>query len=192
MIYANIFSIFLDNCISSEISKHYNSWLSKAQGLTHDRNKASDLVHEVLTRLLDRPEQDIVDIVCRGKVRQYVDRALWLSWHSNRSDYATRYRKYYDLIADKEVDDSKTDETWLGPFIDGEFLYNAIDRLNEHDAILLRLYAKPDFDYKKLSNETGIPYPYLRLSIHRALKRIRTYVQLQRTTNHPAREIGDL
>jgi len=178
----------LDNCVNSEISRHYVSWINKATGLTHDKTRAKDLVHEVLTRLLDRPEQDVVDIVCRGKVRQYVDRALWLSGHSNRSDYAMRYRKYYELITDKGVDDTKQDETWLGSFVDGEYLYNAIDRLNEHDAILLRLYAKPDFNYQKLSTETGIPYAYLRLSIHRALKRIRTYVQLQRTTSNPTRE----
>lgn len=180
------------DCVSREISRHYNSWLAKANGLTHDKSRAGDLVHEVITRLLDRPREDVEDIVCRGKVRQYVDRALWLSWHSNRSDYATRYRKYYDLITDKAVDDTKQDETWLGHFIDGEYLYSAIGRLNEHDAILLRLYSKPDFDYKKLSEETGIPYPYLRLSIHRALKRIRNYVQLQRASTHSTRTAGDL
>jgi DNA-directed RNA polymerase specialized sigma24 family protein len=164
----------LSDCVSYEISRHYKSWLAKANGLTHDRSRASDLVHEV--------------IVCGGKVRQYVDRALWLSWHSNRSDYATRYRKYYELITDKAVDDAKQDETWLGHFIDGEYLYSAIGRLNEHDAILLRLYSKPDFDYKKLSEETGIPNAYLRLSIHRAIKRIREYVQLQRASSHPTGE----
>ena len=180
------------DCVSREISRHYNSWLAKANGLTHDKNRAGDLVHEVITRLLDRPREDVEDIVCRGKVRQYVDRALWLSWHSNRSDYATRYRKYYELITDKGVDDAHQDETWLGHFIDGEFLYSAIGRLNEHDAILLRLYSKPDFDYKQLSTDTGIPNAYLRLSIHRALKRIRNYVQLQRATSHSTRTAGDL
>ena len=178
----------MSDCVSYEISVHYKSWLAKANGLTHDKSRASDLVHEVITRLLDRPQQDVVDIVCGGKVRQYVDRALWLSWHSNRSDYATRYRKYYELITDKAVDDAKQDETWLGHFIDGEYLYSAIGRLNEHDAILLRLYSKPDFDYKKLSDETGIPNAYLRLSIHRAIKRIREYVQLQRASSHPTGE----
>ncbi len=182
----------MSDCVSYEISVHYKSWLAKANGLTHDKNKANDLVHEVLTRLLDRPTQDVEDIVCRGKVRQYVDRALWLSWHSSRSDYATRYRKYYELITDKEVDEARQDETWLGHLIDGEYLYSAIGRLNEHDAILLRLYSKPDFDYKKLSADTGIPYPYLRLSIHRALKRIRNYVQLQRASSNSTRTAGDL
>ncbi len=47
----------------------------------------------------------------------------------------------------------KQDETWIGAFIDGEYLYSAIGRLNEYDSILLRLYSKPDFDYKELSRE---------------------------------------
>ena len=190
---ANIFLLFLgkvlNNCISYEISKHYSAWLIKAEGLARDKSRAADLVHEVITRLLDRPAPDVEHIVCGGKVKQYIDRALWLSWHSTRSDYATTYRKYYELIADKEIEDKKQDETWIGPFIDGEFLFNAIDRLNDHDAILLRLYAKPDFDYKELSAQTGIPYAYLRMSIHRALKRIRNYVQLQRA-RISAEEIG--
>lgn len=138
---------------------------------------------------MDRPAQDVEDIVCGGKIEQYVNRALWLSWHSNRSDYAVKYRKYYELHADNQVEDSKQDETWIGAFIDGEYLYSAIGRLNEYDAILLRLYSKPDFDYKELSAETGIPYAYLRTSIHRALKRIRDYVKLQRAIAHSTREI---
>lgn len=133
---------------------------------------------------MDRPAQDVEDIVCGGKIEAYINRALWLSWHSNRSDYAVKYRKYYELHSDKELDESKQDETWLGAFIDGEYLYSAIGRLNEYDSIILRLYSKPDFDYKELSTQTGIPYSYLRTSIHRALKRIKEYVELQRAIAH--------
>ena len=66
---------------------------------------------------MDRPQQDIEDIVCRGKVEAYVNRALWLSWHSARSDYAIKYRKYYELHVEKQVDDSKQDETWIGALL---------------------------------------------------------------------------
>ena len=141
---------------------------------------------------MDRPEQDVEDIVCGGKIEAYINRALWLSWHSNRSDYAVKYRKYYELHSDKELDESKQDETWIGAFIDGEYLYSAIGRLNEYDSIILRLYSKPDFDYQELSKETGIPYSYLRTSIHRALKRIKEYVELQRASAHPKRENSTL
>lgn len=171
---------------------YYDRWLSKATGLAHDKIKGSDLLHEVLARLMDRPEQDVKEIVCGGKIEAYVNRALWLSWHSARSDYAIKYRKYYELHTEKQVEDIKQDETWLGAFIDGEYLYSAIGRLNEFDAILLRLYSKPDFDYKELSEQTGIPYAYLRTSIHRALKRIREYVKLQRSIAHSEREASDL
>lgn len=133
---------------------------------------------------MDRPRQDVEDIVCGGKVEAYVNRALWLSWHSNRSDYAIKYRKYYELHVIQQANESKQDETWIGAFIDGEYLYSAIGRMHEFDAILLRLYSKPDFNYKELSEQTGIPYPYLRTSIHRAIKRIREYVQLQRAAIH--------
>jgi RNA polymerase sigma factor (sigma-70 family) len=163
-------------------------WLTKARGLTRDNTKASDLVHEVIARLLDRPAQDVTDIVCGGKINSYINRALWLSWHSTTSDYAVKYRKYEQMIAESDVNHQKQDETWIGAFIDGEYLFNAIDRLNEHDAILLRLYAKPDFNYKELSEQTGIPYAYLRKAIHKAIKRIREYVQLQRIAISQDRE----
>lgn len=182
----------MDSCISVNISKHYNAWLDKATRLAHDKTKGSDLLHEVLARLMDRPEQDIKDIVCRGKVEAYINRAIWLSWHSARSDYAIKYRKYYEMHVDRQVADTKQDETWIGAFIDGEYLYSAIGRMNEFDAILLRLYSKPDFDYKELSVTTGIPYPYLRTSIHRALKKIREYVKLQRAIAHSEREASDM
>ena len=182
----------MDSCVNSNISKHYAEWLNKATGLSHDKNKAADLLHEVLARLMDRPEQDVEDICCGGKIEAYINRAIWLSWHSSRSDYAVKYRKYYDLHTESKTDDTKQDETWIGAFIDGEYLYSAIGRLNEFDAILLRLYSKPDFDYKELSAQTGIPYAYLRTSIHRALKRIREYVKLQRSLAHSTREAEHL
>lgn len=147
-----------------------------------------DLLHEVLARLLDRPDEDVSDIVCGGKINSYINRAMWLSWHSTTSDYAVKYRKYEQLISTTDINEQKQDDTWIGAFIDGEYLFNAIDRLNEHDAILLRLYAKPDFNYKELSEQTGIPYPYLRKAIHKAIKRIREYVQLQRVAIATERE----
>jgi len=58
---------------------------------------------------MDRPEQDVKDIVCGGKVEAYVNRALWLSYHSNRSDYAVKYRKYYELHVEKQFEDNKQD-----------------------------------------------------------------------------------
>ncbi len=76
----------MDNCVSDNISKHYQEWLNKATGLSHDKNKAADLLHEVLARLMDRPEQDVVDICCGGKIEAYINRAIWLSWHSSRSE----------------------------------------------------------------------------------------------------------
>jgi DNA-directed RNA polymerase specialized sigma24 family protein len=182
----------LDKCVTYNISKHYDEWLNKAKGLSHDKSRASDLLHEVLARLMDRPEQDVEDICCGGKIEQYINRALWLSWHSNRSDYAVKYRKYEQLITESEVDQQRQDETWIGAFIDGEYIYSAIGRLNEFDAILLRLYSKPDFDYKELSAQTGIPYAYLRTSIHRALKRIREYVKIQRAIAHSKGEVEHL
>ncbi len=39
---------------------------------------------------MDRPEQDIKDIVCRGKVEAYINRAIWLSWHNGAGE------RYYD------------------------------------------------------------------------------------------------
>jgi hypothetical protein len=175
----------MKDCVDYTVSKHYDAWLRKAIAITNDKNKGADLLHTVLVRLLDRDRIDARAKFCHDKVDEYVTRALYLSYHSNTSDYAVVYRKYEQLIGSDNVDGQHIDEPFIGSFIDGEFLYSVIARFNEHDAILLRLYSKPDFSYERLSNDTGIPIKYLHSAIHRALNKIRKNVQLQRTTAHP-------
>lgn len=186
--YANYFTLFfnkrLDNCVDITISKYYNAWRRKAIAICKDKNRGEDLLQIVLTRLIDRSDEQAAVKFCHDKIDEYVTRAMWISYHSNTSDYAVTYRKYERLIGSDNVDAQRIDEPFMGNVIDGEYLYSVIARINEHDAILLRLYSKPDFNYSQLSIDTGIPITYLHSAIHRALNKIRKNVQLQRTTSH--------
>lgn len=169
----------MENCVSYEISRYYDAWKKKALGITRDKIKADDLLHTVITRLLDRPDDEITQRACNGKLNAYVCRAMWLSWHSNTSDYHVLFRKYQSRVDDGDVDDQKSDDVFDGPRIDGEYLYSYILRMNEHDAILLRLYSQPDFSYQKLSHDTGIPVVYLYKAVNKALNRIRKNAKFQ-------------
>jgi DNA-directed RNA polymerase specialized sigma24 family protein len=173
------------------INDNYQEWLKKAMFLTKDKVRSEELLHTVLIRFLNKNKDKQLHIYNEGNLNGYISRSMWLSWYSSSSDYYSLYKKYI-VVEQSTKQLESTDETWIGAFIDGEYLYNAIGRLNEFDAILLRLYSKPDFNYQQLSAETGIPYNYLRISIHRALKRIREYVKLQRSITNPERKIKHL
>jgi len=172
----------MQDCVSHEISRYYDAWKKKAVGITRDKNKADDLLHTVIARLLDRADDEITQRACNGKLNAYVCRAMWLSYHSNTSDYHVLFRKYQQRIDAGDVDDQKSDDVFDGPRIDGEYLYSYILRMNEHDAILLRLYSQPDFSYHELSKHTGIPVMYLYKAVNNALNRIRKNAKFQRPT----------
>ena len=177
---ATFFVKKMQDCINWEITKYYNAWLSKAQRLTKSKDKGSDLLHIVIERLLNRPEEDIVDRACNGKLNSYVTRAIWVSWHSSSSDYHRVYRGKQVLNTPVEQLANMTDDVFMGAAIDGEYVFNYLSRVNEHDAVLLRLYAQPDFDYSTISRETGIPVRYLYKAVEKALNRIRKHVKFKR------------
>jgi DNA-directed RNA polymerase specialized sigma24 family protein len=177
--------------IDSFINDHYSAWLKHAIGLTKDKVRGEELLHLVLMRFLNQSEEKQQKIHNEGDLKAYINRSLWLSWYSSSSDYYLLYKKNA-VIDTTLILDNIEDKTWLGAFVDGEYLYSAIGRLKEYDSIILRLYSKPDFNYKELSAETGIPYSYLRTSIHRALKKIRDHVELQRAIAHTKRTTSDL
>jgi len=69
----------MQDCVSHEISRYYDAWKKKAVGITRDKNKADDLLHTVIARLLDRSDDEITQRACNGKLNAYVCRAMWLS-----------------------------------------------------------------------------------------------------------------
>lgn len=173
------------------INDNYSEWLKKAEFLTKDKVRSEELLHTVLIRFLNKNKDKQLLIYNEGNLNGYISRSMWLSWYSSSSDYYSLYKKHI-VVEQTSKQLQSADETWIGAFVDGEYLYNAIGRMNEFDAILLRLYSKPDFNYNQLSKETGIPYQYLRVSIHRALKKIREHVKLQRSIARSERENGNM
>lgn len=169
------------------INDNYDEWLKKARFLTKDKVRSEELLHTVLIRFINKNKDKQLKIYNEGNLDGYISRSMWLSWYSISSDYYSLYKKNIVINSGSKQLQS-IDETWIGAFVDGEYLYSAIGRMHEFDAILLRLYSKPDFDYKELSKKTGIPYAYLRVSIHRAIKKIKEHVELQRAIAHSKRE----
>jgi len=139
--------------------------------------RAHDLLHEVLTRILDRDDEKLTALACRDSFYYYVNRALWLSWFGKGGDCQAKYRKYEQMCVDKDFDVNRPDETFIGARLDNEYIDGYLMRMNEHDAILLRLYSMPDFDYSQLAKETGLDKNYLIKSVYLALRKTRKQIK---------------
>lgn len=169
--------------LNKEVDDNYYRWKRLCLGLTRDTVAADDLLHTVLARILQCTS--IERVIADGKLRQYVDRALYLSWHSKTSDFHRQYR-----TPDRPTDVNPPETTTppdLGALINSENINAAILRLPEIDRILFQLYADASFSYEEVSIATGIPVGYLRERIHKTAKKIRRYVYC--TTQRTGQEV---
>jgi DNA-directed RNA polymerase specialized sigma24 family protein len=158
--------------LNKEVEANYLRWRNLSRRLTRDNTTGDDLLHTVLARILS--SESIDGVISRGTLRQYVDRSLYLSYHSKTSDFHRQYR-----TPDK-ASDIPTPETTsapdLGALINSENINAAIQRLPELDRILIQLYKDADFSYQDVALATGIPILYLRKRIHIIHEKIRTHV----------------
>lgn len=169
--------------LNKQVADNYHRWRQLAIGLTRNQVDGDDLLHTVLARVLQCPSLERV--LDQGKLRQYVDRAIYLSYHSNTSEFHRQYRKP-DRPTDIDLPDTITPPD-LGAIITSENINAAIQRLPEIDRILFQLYADTSFNYEEVSIATSIPIQYLRERIHLTAKKIRQHVYC--TTNRPSDEV---
>ena len=169
--------------LNKQVADNYQRWRQLAVGLTRDQVSADDLLHTVLARVIQC--STIEGVIRDNKLRQYVDRALYLSYHSKTSEFHRNYRKP-DRPTDAQVPDTITPPD-LGALITSENINAAIQRLPEIDRILFQLYADTSFNYEEVSMATSIPIQYLRERIHLTAKKIRQHVYC--TTNRPSDEV---
>ena len=168
----------MQDCVNQRVNQYYQKWYRHCVGLTRgDHVKAGDLLHEVLARILDRDSEQLTALACRDTFYYYVNRALWLSWYGKGGDYHSKFRKFEQMCVDHDFDHNRPDETFIGSRLDNEYIDGYLMRLNEHDAILLRLYSLPDFNYDQLAADTGLDKKYLTAAVYLALRRIRKIIK---------------
>jgi DNA-directed RNA polymerase specialized sigma24 family protein len=169
--------------LNKHIEDNYHKYRQLALNIAKNQVDADDLLHTVLVRIIESPATEAV--VERGNLHHYIHRALYLSYHSNTSDYAVQYR-----TPDRPTDQSTPEEIShpdLGALINSENINAAIQRLSEIDRLLILLYKDVDFSYEDVNKATGIPVSYLRERIYHTTNYIRTYVRC--ATGHSEQEV---
>lgn len=166
--------------LDKAIEDNYQKWRRIAIGLAKDKTNGEDLLHEVIRSICENKGVPQLP----EAINAYVERCLWLSWHSKTSQYARTYRTGIQFA---ECLDHEPEPVtcWWGREMN-EQMDMVIGRLGEFDRKLFELYILPDFSYQSVSEATGIPVNYLKDRIHKASKRLRHYVQS--SPIHPSRE----
>jgi len=158
--------------LNKHIEDNYQFYKELSRKIARNETDADDLLHTVLVRIIESPATK--SVLEQGNLNQYIHRALYISYHSNTSDFAAQYR-----TPDRATDQSTPEESSqpdLGALINSENINAAIQRLSEIDRLLILLYKDVDFSYQDVHNATGIPIAYLRERIYHTTNYIRTYV----------------
>lgn len=115
-----------------------------------------DLQQHVFCELLQKPEEAIIDLYNRKKLRGYISSMVWSISRMKRTNSFARQFGVNEVCTDDlpEIADSSYSE-----------LTPDLNKLNWYNSELLQLYAKLG-SYKAVSDDTGIPV----ISVFNAVK----------------------
>jgi len=149
-----------------------------AYALTNDREKAVDLLHEVLLQIFDGTERNIQNI------NHYVSHSISLSWKSSRSKYHYKFTKISKSFIEFKKEHERSADIDYSSRILNEYLDFCISRLPEFEREVFYLYALNDFSYQNLSDETGIPKKVLQRAVARAKLKLNSSINHDKIRKH--------
>ena len=149
-----------------------------AYALTNDKEKAVDLLHEVLLQIFDGKEKNIQNIC------NYVSHSISLSWKSSRSKYHYKFTRISNSFLELKNEHEKSADIDYSSRILNEYLDFCISRLPEFEREIFYLYALNDFSYQKLSDETGIPKKVLQRAVSRAKLKLNSSINYDKIRNN--------
>lgn len=177
--------------LETEITRLLPKWRSHARGLMTDSTRGDDLLSETLLKILENQRAKAEELAVSGTLEFYVNRSLFLMAIDRSSRYHIKFSKFsrgWDEYSSKHLEEPLT--PWLGSRLDNEYLDAYISLMPQTDAVILRLYALPDFSYSDASKKTGIPVKKLYKLVENALTRIKKNVH--RPTSNTFEAPGDL
>ena len=177
--------------LETETARLLPKWRSHARGLMCDAVKGDDLLSETLLKILENQREKAESLAAEGTLEFYVNRSLFLMAIDRSSRYHIKFSKFsrlWDEHSARHLEEPLA--PWLGSRLDNEYLDAYINLMPQMDAVILRLYALPDFSYKDASAKTGIPIKTLYKLVENALTRIKKNVH--RTPRNPLEPFGDL
>jgi len=142
-----------------------------------DAVKGDDLLSETLLKILENQREKAESLAEGGTLEYYVNRSLFLMAIDRSSRYHIKFSKFsrlWDEHSARHLEEPLA--PWLGSRLDNEYLDAYINLMPQMDAVILRLYALPDFSYKDASEKTGIPIKTLYKLVENALTRIKKNV----------------
>ena len=132
----------------------------------------TDLVHEIIEHLYSRDQNYINAIVERGKMVNYIDRAIRLSAYSTSSIYFLKFLKFSSITCEFKTGLLDTYEYDYSKLIARENLDILVQQLPSVERKALELYLL-GYTYEELSKGTGIPLSYLYQTIKKAKQKIK-------------------
>jgi DNA-directed RNA polymerase specialized sigma24 family protein len=177
--------------LETETARLLPKWRSHARGLMADAVKGDDLLSETLLKILENQREKAERLAVEGTLEFYVNRSLFLMAIDRSSRYHIKFSKFsrqWDENSSKHLEEPLS--PWLGSRIDNEYLDAYISLMPQMDAVILRLYAMPDFSYKDASSKTGIPVKTLYKLVENAITRIKKNVH--RTPSNSGPTSGDV
>ena len=167
--------------LNKEVETRYKEWRAIARSLTRDSVAADDLLHSTLESFLPSPVALRLAEQGGDAVFLYVIRCMRIAWISPRSRYHYTYRKAARLT-DELTFDPPAPDAGMATRCLNETCDAMVSRLPELEALLVRMYVMPDFDYDHLSIVTGIEKSYLYARINCAIDKLRKYAETQGIT----------
>lgn len=167
-----------DACLDIEVRIHLPSWNKLAAGILKNKVAGEDLVAECLLKILENQKSKAEELACEGKLKYYVNRAIYLMAIEPRGRYAIKYKRYQQNWKHEiDVNRVEREEPWLGSRLDNEYLDAYIAMMPRIEAVALRLYMMKDFKYSDVSEKTGVPIKVLYKLVEQGINRIRKNVE---------------
>jgi RNA polymerase sigma factor (sigma-70 family) len=167
--------------LDREVNKYYSEWQRIARAeYPGNSEKASDLLHEVLIKILESDREKILDIIKRKKFKQYVSNCIRFMARSTNSSFNYTVMRFEKIRTDLNHDIQEDFTSSIPVRIFNEQLDIYISRLPFFERELLLLYALDGFNYEQLSKETNISISYLYRTISNAKAMLRNSLTINK------------
>jgi hypothetical protein len=126
----------------------------------------NDIIQVTFLELLEKPDEFIIDLYTRNKLKQYVINMMYNQLKWQRSSYKKTLQKELSVFEFIDIPEEIAPEKIIIP----------LHKLNWYDAKMLELYAEHK-SYRKIEAETGIEYSGICKTIQKVRKEIIKHIE---------------
>lgn len=155
----------------NNLSHIYEKLLASAKKIASDNNSAYELLHFTI-EYISRNNEHLFELPS-NELFSYVNRAMYLGYHSRTSPYHNTYRREIVGIDDTTIQSISDINSEI---IRKENIDIALTRLPEHERVLFEAYIDDDFSYEEWAAIAGTSVEYMYSYINYIKNKIRTYV----------------